>query len=171
MPERQRRIALVAHCHLDINTKVHGLADRPAGRVELVSQLLADGIGIVQLPCPEVTYLGMSRWGMTREQYDTPAYRRHCRALIEPVVDTVAALVADGCEVVGVWGVDGSPSCGVDRTCAGYEGGEIESLIASGQVPHARAVKGRGIFFEELQGLLSEAGITPVFHGIDEAAP
>lgn len=171
MPDRHRRIALVAHCHLNINTKVHGLADRAAGQTELVSRLVADGIGLLQLPCPEVTYLGMRRWGMTREQYDTPAYRRHCRALLAPVIDTVEALVADGCEVVGVWGANGSPSCGVDRTCEGYEGGEIEYPFAADQAPRAVLVSGRGILFEELQTLLEQAGISPAFHGIDEPAP
>ena len=38
---------------------------------------MSEDVGVIQLPCPEATFLGMRRWGMTREQYDVPAFRRH----------------------------------------------------------------------------------------------
>lgn len=165
MPNRSRRIAVVAHCHLNACTKVHGLADYPGARTEIIAPLLSDGVGLVQLPCPEATYLGLSRWGMTIEQYDTTGYRRHCRALLEPILDTLTALDADGCVIERVIGVDGSPSCGVSTTCAGYGGGEISDLTAP---PAAREIAGQGVLIQEFKAMLKEAGLDVSFEGTPE---
>ncbi|MHB0978670.1 MAG: hypothetical protein ACYC5Q_01080 [Thermoleophilia bacterium] len=99
------------------------------------------------------------------DQYDVPAYRRLCRSLAEPVADTLASLVADGCEVIGACGVDGSPSCGVNRTCEGYQGGEIGRLSES---PVAVDVAGAGVFIEELRMALSERSLEIRFEAVPE---
>jgi len=165
MPERSRRIIALAHCHLNSNSKVLGLACYPGARAEVVAPLIEGGVGIVQLPCPEASFLGMKRWGMTVEQYDTPAYRRHCRKILRTTVDTLRALADDGCTIEGVIGVEGSPSCGVETTCGGYAGGELED--ASGQ--QAARIPGRGVFFDELRGMLAEVGLGDVpFSGVED---
>ena len=83
-----------------------------------------EGAGIVQLPCPESTCLGMNRWGMSRDQYDHPSYRSHCRRpLLLPTVDQLAGFARAGYEIIGVIGVDGSASCGVTLTPVGFTGG------------------------------------------------
>lgn len=169
MPARSRRVAVVAHCHLNACTKVHGLADYESVRTSVLDRIAAGRAGIVQLPCPEVTYLGMRRWGMTVEQYDTPAYRRHCRALLAPIVETLAALADDGCTIVGTFGVDGSPSCGVDMTCMGYGGGEIEDALRSATPPVAVKAAGRGVFMQELELLLEAACLHIPFIGVTES--
>lgn len=168
MPARTRRVAVLAHCHLNVNTKVHGLAAYAAARGDLLRRLVDEEIGIVQLPCPEATYLGIHRWGMTREQYDVPAFRRHCRALLAPVVDTLVALADDGCEIVAVYGVDGSPSCAVLSTCEGYEGGEIDLMLRGDAPPAAHPIAGRGILMQELADMLESAGLAIPMIGIDE---
>lgn len=171
MPSRSHEVAVVAHCHLNANTKVRGLATCPGVRADVLLPLIEQGVGVVQLPCPEATYLGMNRWGMSVEQYDNPAYRRHCREIIAPVIDLLVALAADGCAIRGVVGVDGSPSCGVTQTCTGYAGGEIEQIldgIVSAQ--HATCGPGRGIFMQELDAALRAAGIGDVpLIGLNEA--
>jgi predicted secreted protein len=171
MPDRSRVIALIAHCHLNVNTKVHGLASCPGARLDIVLPLIERDVGIVQLPCPEATFLGMKRWGMTVEQYDTPAYRRHCREILAPVIATASTLVADGCRIERVIGVDGSPSCGVSETCSGYCGGEIEQIL-DGTAPaqHATRAPGRGVFIQTLEVALRAAGIEEVpLIGFNEA--
>lgn len=155
---------------MNSNVKVHGLADFKGARSEIVVPLIERGVGVIQLPCPEATFLGMCRWGMTREQYDTPAYRRHCSVLVAPVVDTLLALVKDGCEIESIVGVDGSPSCGVNRTCFGYAGGEIERLAASGDIPVAVSADMSGVFMEELKAQLLDAGLDLRFIGREESA-
>ncbi|TDB38031.1 MAG: hypothetical protein D9V44_08290 [Actinobacteria bacterium] len=168
MSQRSRRVAVLAHCHLNVNTKVLGLAEYAGVRREVVLPLLEAGVGIVQLPCPEATYLGMRRWGMTREQYDVSAYRRHCERILEPTIDTLVALADDTCVIEVVLGVDGSPNCGVTRTCFGYAGGEIEALFAAGDSPRATDAPTAGVFMEVLRTLLADAGLDVVFRGVDE---
>lgn len=166
MPERSHEVVVVAHCHLDVNTKVRGLAGYRGTRTEVVSPLIEQGVGIIQLPCPEATFLGMRRWGMTAEQYDTPAYRRHCREILRPVVETLAALADDGCKIRGVIGVEGSPNCGVTTTCTGFTGGEIEG---GAPVQTALRTPGRGVFMEEMRAMLREAGLQDVpFEGVED---
>ena len=121
-------MVLLAHCILNPNAKIAGAAQTRGAIPGVLEGLLQDGVGIVQLPCPEQTFGGCRRWGMTREQYDVPCYRKHCRSLLEDVVDQMEDYLRNGYEVLGIVGVDGSPSCGVDRTCAGYKGGEIASM-------------------------------------------
>jgi predicted secreted protein len=159
---------VVAHCHLNANTKVHGLANYRAVRRDVLAPLLSAEVGIVQLPCPEAGHLGMARWGMSREQYDTAAYRRHCREIIRPLLDTLIELAADGCTIERVIGVDGSPSCGVGRTCVGYEGGEISKLAEGDGVPRCISVEGRGVFMQELEKMLTEEGLDVPFQGVCE---
>ena len=177
MPDRARRVVVLAHCHLNVNTKVHGLASYEGARAEVVAPYIESGCGVIQLPCPEATYLGMARWGMTKEQYETPAYRRHCESLLLPVVDTLAVLAADDCAIEAVVGVDGSPSCGVERTCVGYRGGELGSCARAGEpgpcagdgTPQSAAeVPGAGVFMEVFRSLLDAAGLDVQFRGVEE---
>jgi predicted secreted protein len=163
--ERSGRVVVLAHCLLNVNTKVRGLAIYPAVH-PMVPDLLAGDVGVLQLPCPEVAFLGMSRWGMTREQYDVPAYRRHCAALLEPTVDTLEALARDGCAIAGVWGLDGSPSCGVEQTCAGYAGGDMDRLTGP---PEWSNVSGEGVYMAVLRSLLVERGLDVPFSAVPEA--
>ena len=162
--KRGRSVVVLAHCLLNVNTKVRGLALYPAVH-PIVRELMADDVGVIQLPCPEVAFLGMSRWGMTREQYDIPAYRRLCCTLLEPIVDTLDALAHDGCEITGIWGVDGSPSCGVQRTCEGYSGGDMDQLTGP---PEGSYVAGEGVFIAVLRSLLAERGLSPTWYAIAE---
>ena len=169
--QRSNRACVVCHCHMNVNTKVHGLAEYAGAQPALITKLVFDGCGIIQLPCPEATHLGMSRWSMTREQYDTPAYRRHCCALLGPVVDTLVALSKDGCRLEAVYGVDGSPSCGVNETSAGFEGGLIGRGGPDAELPESHRVSGRGVYMEEFAALLAEAGLDIPFTTPPSAQP
>lgn len=158
-------MVLLAHCILNPNAKIVGAAQTQGAIPGVLEGLLQDGVGIVQLPCPEQTFGGCRRWGMTREQYDVPCYRKHCRALLEGVVDQMEDYLHNGYEVLGIVGVDGSPSCGVNRTCAGYEGGEIASMRS---LPSCSCVEGRGVFMECLMSMLQSRGFSIPAVGIDE---
>jgi predicted secreted protein len=40
---------------------------------------------VVQIPCPETSYVGLKRWWFTKELYDSVSYRRHCRRIAKAV--------------------------------------------------------------------------------------
>jgi len=152
--KRNRRVVFLAHCLLNSNAKVDGLSLYPGVLKSAVESYINDGIGIIQLPCPEITYGGLKRWGQCRDQYDHPKFRKHCREILEPYVDQMAEYLKCGYNIEGIVGIDRSPNCGVNLTCCGYTGGEIfsEEKIKE-NISNFQEVKGSGIFMEELAGM------------------
>jgi hypothetical protein len=56
---RGMEVILVPHCALNQNARVAGAAERTAAVMELIAGLLERGIGIIQMPCPELCILGL----------------------------------------------------------------------------------------------------------------
>jgi predicted secreted protein len=139
MDRRSRRIVLVAHCILNQNAVVEPLARAPGVLGGIVRICAEAGVGLLQLPCPEVLERGPLRAQAERASYDTAAHRALCRRILEPVRDQVRAYEEAGYAIVGLIGIGHSPSCGVRTT---HEGG--------------RPVAGRGVFMEELLAMLPE---------------
>ena len=52
---------ILAHCILNQNAKLDRCAHCPGPISEVLGLLLAEGIGIVQMECPEMLYLGLDR--------------------------------------------------------------------------------------------------------------
>ena len=137
--ERSRRVALVAHCILNANSRIDGVA-RYQGVHPLVAELANRGYGIIQLPCPELASEGLERPRKTKAAYDTPTYREHCSRLAKEAAAQVAVYLDGGYEVAALVGVDGSPSCGI----------EVTSEAADDTSEGTRRTSGRGVFAEEL---------------------
>jgi predicted secreted protein len=156
---RSWKVAFVAHCLLNQNAKVAGVAGY-AGMFEPVVDLLnRHRVGIIQMPCPELRHLGPGRpvGTDTRDQYDTPAYRVVCRRIAHETVAEAKAYMGAGYTVLAVLGVEGSPSCAVTRTPRLVEG--------------SRALTpGQGLFTEALRAEFREAGLDEIpFLGIPES--
>src|SRR6201984_3288795 len=77
-------VAFVAHCLLNQNSKVREGAHCAGVYSPIVDVLRAEGWRIEQMPCPELAFAGLNRFWAVREQYDTAAFRRHCRRLAAP---------------------------------------------------------------------------------------
>lgn len=160
---------IAAHCILNINAKIRPLAKVSGAYFHALTPYLERGAGIFQLPCPENSYLGMKRWGMTREQYDTPAFRTHCRDILASPVHQIRNLIQNGCAVEAVVGMDKSPNCGANETCTGFTGGEICSPeILAEQTSRLRFIPEKGIFFQILDQMLQTHDIHVRFTGISE---
>ncbi len=128
---RNKRILLVSHCILNQNTVIENEARAEGAILSATEWAMKEGFGIVQLPCPEFTFLGLNRPSMTYEQYNTPEYRKHCREIWLSVLSQAKEYLENGYEMTGLLGIQSSPSC--DPT--------------------------RGIFIEELIALFTENGI------------
>lgn len=129
--QRSKRILLVSHCILNQNTVIENEARAEGPVLSAATWALREGFGILQLPCPEFTFLGLNRPPMTYEEYDTPDYRKHCREILKPVLAQVKDYLRNGYELAGLLGIQSSPSCD----------------------------PGRGVFMEELMLLFSQNGI------------
>jgi uncharacterized protein YbbK (DUF523 family) len=124
---------LVSHCLLNQNTRYAGGATRPGAVTEVVADLLDQGYGIHQLPCPE-----RLAWGGVQKRHSLvlhhskggPLYpvrgvllrvfvgwtRLVYARLARSVVRDVADYRRSGITVAGIVGIGGSPSCGVTTT-------------------------------------------------------
>lgn len=155
--QRSRRIAVLSHCLLNANSKVEGLA-LYEGVHPLVVRLAELGIGVVQMPCPEMGACGMSREGQTREQYANPTFMAYCADLADDTLALVQEYQRCGYEIVGVVGVEQSPSCGVTRSSS------LERADATAADPMRP-----GVHMEALLGRLQPLGVR--FFAIDESVP
>ena len=138
--KRSKKLALVAHCILNQNSRVSGLAERSSSITEIIEFLTQNGIGIIQMPCPELVYAGILRPSKTKEQYDNATFREQCRKIAKKLANQIQEYEKGGIKLKLVIGVDGSPSCGVSETS--------------------------GILMEELRSVLAEKRISAPFHGI-----
>jgi predicted secreted protein len=59
--KRSGKIALIAHCILNQNSRASGLAERSSVITEIAEFLIRNEIGIIQMSCPELAYAGVSR--------------------------------------------------------------------------------------------------------------
>jgi predicted secreted protein len=162
---RGRKIAIVCHCLLNANSKVEGLSQY-AGVHPLIARLGDAGIGVIQMPCAEMTALGMRRWGQTREQYESVAFVEHCERLSLDTLALAEEYQRCGYEIVGVVGVDGSPTCGVTTSASGDWGGEPAPAEWADTVSCAESAERPGVHIELLMDLLEPLGVQ--FTAIDE---
>jgi uncharacterized protein YbbK (DUF523 family) len=172
---RGRKVVFLSHCLLNENTRYLGGACRRGAIDEIVQVCLHNGIGIVQMPCPEehawggvlkrrlLWFFGSEktvryRWRNALLPLFLWYTRRVYGKIARQVADQVADYQSSGCTVLGIVGVDGSPSCGVHQSvdmkhCLELVGqlqptaraGDMNSII------ERCLVGGRGIFIELLR--------------------
>jgi predicted secreted protein len=149
-----RKVALIANCLLNQNAKVCEGA-RYRGLVNpAVEALRSRGYQLQQLPCPELAFAGVRRWWGVYEQYDTPAYRAHCRRLAQAIAPLIEQYLRRGDEVILI-GLDGSPSTGVRFTSSKPDwGGRPNRPEDDWEI-----VPRRGVWIEELEAELARRGL------------
>lgn len=96
--------------------KVKGSLDNSPVRQEIIVPLLQQGLGIFQLPCPELCHSGLQRWGQSRSQYAHPFFLQHCRQIADTIVSQFEEYLRCSIPLGPILGVEGSPSCGISFT-------------------------------------------------------
>ena len=160
--KRSQKIVVVAHCILNQNARVFGIASYPGMIPEIVQVLKAHDVGVIQMSCPELTYAGLNRWSHTKEQYATPMFRRHCKQIATSITDQIQEYLKNEFKVHAILGVDGSPTCGVNGTSVGFGGGDVEKATRL----KARLVEGSGVLIEELRAELEKRKISIPMRGV-----
>lgn len=156
--EDRKKLIILSHCFLNEKSKVkkHGI-NPPADIGEILKILLDNEIGMIQLPCPELTCYGLRRWGHVKEQFDTPHYRNHCRQSFDIYLEQIQDYIKNGYEIIAIVGIEGSPSCGVYRTCSGEWGGEFSSNTNLGEtLKTIKMIESKGVFIEEIDKILTK---------------
>ena len=148
--------------------KEKSVADEEALRRDILEEAVRSGIQLIQLPCPEFILYGSRRWGHTREQFDNIFYRQRCRELLRPVIDELKEYLSrpEEFQVLGILGIDGSPSCGVRYTCSGDWGGEFSGREIDGVLKTAHLADGKGVLMEVFAEMLRENEIALPMDGL-----
>ena len=152
---RNGLVVFVPHCALNQNSRVDGTAERRAAVHELIQGLLDRGIGIVQLPCPELLLIGLDRADSPIREIllEAQPQSRLCDMACE-VANQIQQYRSCGIKVLGILGKNGSPTCGVEQT---YENGQIRS--------------GKGLFIEKLHQILEIRNMPTNIIGYIDSAP
>lgn len=162
-----KKIVFVSHCILNTASKVvlynqEEMDAEEALRKKFMHAAIDQDVHIIQLPCPEFTMYGPKRWGHVSNQFDNTFFRDHCHNILTPILQQMKEYVAndDWFEVLGIVGVDGSPSCGVDYTCVADWYGSFECRAGlSETLNECTLEKKPGIFMDVLREMLEEAGL------------
>lgn len=149
--ERSKKVIFVSHCLLNQNARAMGTEKYP-GAVKDVTDLLTEaGIGIVQLPCPQLEFNG---GGINRKHVpnsaDNKSYRKYCKNLSSDILKTIQKYLQNNYKVVGVIGVEMSATCGVHQ-------------IDNGK----KASPGKGVLIEELEELMHKKNFQVPIMGIN----
>ena len=164
--ERSKKIVITAHCVLNQNSVVYPCARKMKDFSEKISGFLEKNIGIVQLPCPEMKIYGLKRWGHVKDQFMNTHFEDVSKALLEDYVKQVRDYIDNGYEILGVYGIDQSPSCGINETCVSSEWyGEIDTTDRK-KIDSVSIIKEKGRFMEIFEKMLLEIGIKINFFNI-----
>ncbi len=127
----EKRVVFVPHCILN-----PGIKNNSKPTKELVDIFTESGIGIIQLPCPEIEYNGK----LIKKIRDREKYREHCRKISIKILKDVKKYLDANYKVLGILGVEFSPTCGVHR-------------IRNGK----RNVPGKGVLIEEIEAEMEKS--------------
>jgi uncharacterized protein YbbK (DUF523 family) len=190
--KRSKKVIFLAHCILNENTRYLGGACRGGCLIEIINQCIENDFGIVQIPCPE-----QMTWGGVIKRLLLMAYGAKgtilysCRYIIIPLIliytkfmswfisEQIARQIQDyldsGFLVHGIVGIDGSPTCGVNKTLDFKKSFEVLACINIDSVSIEDANKvvleclrnGKGFFIQALQKKLNRRGINIRFWAHD----
>lgn len=168
---RGGRLIFVSHCLLNQNACVRGLASQPAVIRELLDLLLEHQVGLFQMTCPEVSYLGSMRWGQVKKQYGNPMFRRHCRRIAQEVCDQIQTYRDNDHAVVGIVLRDGSPTCGLRCAAVEADPDQVWGGMVWNASPLQRFGDTPGVYSEELQAeILTRPGFSVPLFALPEVA-
>lgn len=193
---RGKRVIFVSHCILNENTRYLGGAFAAGALTSILPNILESGIGIIQMKCPEqVSWGGIHKKYMWLSLKSESVFlqmlkpvlfplflmytRLRYRSLARSVAREISDYVNSGYEVVGILGVDGSPSCGVHSTLDlkksfHYFNSVSPQLIERrpmNEALYSHCLRsGQGIFVTELKRALHILGIDLKFHAHDIVA-
>lgn len=166
---RSKKIAIISHCIINQNSVVKGEYKDINIFFPFIKKLFEENIGILQLPCPETECYGLRRWGHVKEQFDNCGYRKYVEKIVNSFVDIIKEYINNGYEIVGIYGIAGSPSCGVNLTCSANWEGEI-SLYKDKEdiVSRIKIINESGIFMEIFKFVLDKNKINIPFYDVDD---
>lgn len=153
---RSKKVIVLSHCLLNQNSISDGTSDFPSQYTEIIEFLMKKNVGMIQLPCPEMVYLGLDRKDKNGSKRPLLDENSRIRNLMEEpdniqilrqkagdVIEQIKEYQKHDFQVLGLIGVNRSPSCGIETTT---KNGVEE--------------KGKGVFMKVLSDRLIKHEIT-----------
>lgn len=156
--QRNGRLVFIIECLLNQNARDLGAAENPAVTREILDILADAGIGMAQIPCPEIACLGFERRRppnlSIRQALEAPNPTACCQRLAVVTVDRIQCYLDQGYEVCAVLGGnEQSPGCAVHTQAVG------ETQLSERS----------GVFMRSLAAELDRRGLSIQFHGVRDA--
>jgi predicted secreted protein len=173
---RSKQVIFISHCLLNENARYFGGAFTAGMYKPTLDQIHAKGIGIIQMPCPEIhawggpkkplLWLGLDikdQWWYIFSKVILRVFLAHTkriyRKMAKQVVQEIQNYMNAGIKVVGIVGIDGSPTCGVNWTLdltrmdmfAQYKLASLDRDAFNGQLYQELAKQTSGLFMAEMQ--------------------
>lgn len=146
---RSGRVIFLSHCMLNQNSRIVHEGNFPAMFEPLIDYLKKNQIGLIQMPCIELYVLGLGRFDV-RVGMESPAGMKRLKHLIDDQIYTIREYLFQGYEIVGILGIQGSPSCGVTITWDGIQ------------------QEGQGVWIRELKKRLEAERLDIPVQGVDD---
>ena len=167
------KILFVSHCLLNTAAKVKSfkkeeMEKEEALRLQVIRAALEQEVQLVQLPCPEFLQYGSLRWGHCADQFDNPFFRRQCRLMLEPILLQLEEYLSNDkdFQVLGILGIDGSPSCGIKYTCRAVWSDEPDGSNRKKIFSTVQLEQSSGVLMSVLKEMLAERGISVRMDGL-----
>lgn len=97
--KRSGKIVVVSHCLLNVHSLEDELAIYPGLEEEVIELLIRKGVGIYQIPCPEVELAGIFRKALPEAPYEHPKIREAYRKMADNTVQTLNWYVKKGYKI------------------------------------------------------------------------
>ena len=141
---RSKRVVFVSHCLLNQNTRATSQERFPGIVKEIMELFLEAGVGVVQIPCPQIEHNGggIKRKFQPGKVLEGNGYRAECKKMSTSIIKQIEKYLKEDYNVVGIVGVEFSPTCAVHQ-------------INNGK----KNVPGRGILIEELESKMQKKNL------------
>lgn len=140
--KRSKKVIFAVHCLLNQNARAQSVAKCPGAVKEFLSYCVRNNYGIVPIDCPQLKFEPLVREPETKEFYDNKKSRAVSREVVKKLIKQIKLYQKNKYQICGIFGVEGSPTCGAVKTHIRDKDGKPKS------------VKAAGIFFEELEKVL-----------------
>lgn len=146
--KRSKKIIFAVHCLLNQNARAQTVAKCPGLVLEFIKFCHKNNYGIVPIDCPQIMFEPLIRDPETKEHYDNKVSRDISKKVIKKMIKEIKLYQKNNYQICGIYGVEGSPTCGAIKTHIRDKKGKSTSINEA------------GIFFEELNQELKKNNIS-----------
>lgn len=149
----EKRIIFVSHCIMNQYARAKGIKNKLNGKVivkPILDLIIKYNIGMIQLPCPEIRYEGLTRKTCGQDHYNNPIFIKICREYAKTIKKLFLQYRDEGYSIIGFVGIEYSPTCGISLT-----------TLEQGKIAHEP-----GILYKEIMKSLKEDVASQKYIGI-----